>query len=257
MAAGLAQEELQRVGRRLPGDLERLAARARLPARRVVSPSSSTSLTTSICARLELAVDGVGLERVEARAARARRSARTAGACRVPRPRRPAAAGRRSAAGCPSPSSRTDPSSRTRARPNHFSLSWANARNQTLCRVDKKRRRSSRPVASRRSSVPAGAPRRPIRRHRARRRETTPRARRTCATHAYRSPSLVSQFGIDDVPDRRLAAGIHRVVPSASRKTWKCGQFAGRKVRIFRARRALNGRVRRVRLALAPSTERE
>src|SRR5262249_22697347 len=63
--AGLAQEELQRVGRRLPRELQRL--RLRLGGRRrgrlavLVDVVDDVDLT-----RLELAVDGVRLERVEA-----------------------------------------------------------------------------------------------------------------------------------------------------------------------------------------------
>jgi hypothetical protein len=61
--AGLAQEELQRVGRRLPGDRDRrrrLGCRLRLPLAVLADVVDDLDL-----ARLELAEDGVDLERVE------------------------------------------------------------------------------------------------------------------------------------------------------------------------------------------------
>ncbi len=62
MPAGLAQEELERVGGRLPGDLERRRLRRRAPAARVVLAEVVDDVDL---ARLELAMDGVDLERVE------------------------------------------------------------------------------------------------------------------------------------------------------------------------------------------------
>ena len=61
MAAGLAQEELQRVGGRLPGDLQRLRRRLRLGERLAVLVDVQDHVDR---AGLELAVDGVGLERI-------------------------------------------------------------------------------------------------------------------------------------------------------------------------------------------------
>ena len=61
MATGLAQEELQRVGGRLPGDLQRLRRRLRLGDRLAVLVDVQDHVDR---AGLELAVDGVGLERI-------------------------------------------------------------------------------------------------------------------------------------------------------------------------------------------------
>ena len=161
--------------------------------------ASSSSMSRSIAARLELAVDARRARAHRGQRLAARRSARTAARCRAPRPRRPAAAGRRSSRRMSVSVATQGPSSRTQAcpKPPRFADFRACTRVDVMSSYEVRRPAAAAEIAS--MTVPPLARRSPDRRQRFRRSpngSTTARARRSarshrCTAHLARRRSLV------------------------------------------------------------------